>query len=161
MSFILNLTISMQKYSQSDWLTRKECFSYFQQRTQTLKIDNCFTTKAAGIQLAALREKCPYSELFWSVYFRIWTEYGQIRSISAGKYECGKIRTRITPNMDTFHAVQDKLVAIESQHNKLTHKKLIANSPLNIVHIFIYKKTIFCISLNFFNIMLEIRLRFS
>ena len=32
-----------------------------------------------------LREKCPYSELFWSVLFRI--------------------RTRITPNMDTFCAM--------------------------------------------------------
>ena len=62
--------------------------------------------------------------------------------------------------MDTFHVVQDKLVAIENQHNKWAHKKLIANSPLNIVHIFIYKKTIFCRSLNFLNIIVEIRLRF-
>ena len=29
-----------------------------------------------------LREKCPYSELFWSVFFYIRTEYGEIRSIS-------------------------------------------------------------------------------
>ena len=27
------------------------------------------------------REKCPYSELFWSVLSRIWTEYREIRSI--------------------------------------------------------------------------------
>ena len=33
----------------------------------------------------ALREKCPYSELFW--------------------FECRKTRTRITPNTDTFYAV--------------------------------------------------------
>ena len=33
-----------------------------------------------------LRKKRPYPELFWS--------------------ESGKIRTRITPNTDTFHAVQ-------------------------------------------------------
>ena len=45
----------------------------------------------------ALRKKCPYSELFWSVFSRIWTEYEEIRSI--------KIRTRITPNTDTFYAV--------------------------------------------------------
>ena len=31
------------------------------------------------------RKKCPFSELFWS--------------------KCGKMRTRITPNIDTFHAV--------------------------------------------------------
>ena len=29
------------------------------------------------------------------------------------------------------------------------------------IHVFFYKKTIFCLSLNFLNIMLEIRLRFS
>ena len=29
-----------------------------------------------------LREKCPYSELLWSVFSRIQTEYGEIRSIS-------------------------------------------------------------------------------
>ena len=29
-----------------------------------------------------LREKCPYSELFWSVFSRIWTEYGEILHIS-------------------------------------------------------------------------------
>ena len=51
-------------------------------------------------------EKCPYSELFWSAFSRIRTEYGKIHS----KYgvslriqsECGKMRTRITPNTDTF-----------------------------------------------------------
>ena len=30
-----------------------------------------------------LRKKFPYSELFWSVYSRIRTEYGEIRSISS------------------------------------------------------------------------------
>ena len=29
-----------------------------------------------------LREKCPYSEFFSSVFSRIWAEYGEIRSIS-------------------------------------------------------------------------------
>ena len=29
----------------------------------------------------SLREKCPYSELFWSAFSRIRTEYGEIRSI--------------------------------------------------------------------------------
>ena len=29
-----------------------------------------------------LREKCPYSELFWSTFSSIRTEYGEIRSIS-------------------------------------------------------------------------------
>ena len=29
----------------------------------------------------ALCEKCPYSELFWSVFSDIWTEYGEIYSV--------------------------------------------------------------------------------
>ena len=48
----------------------------------------------------SLREKCLYSELFWSAFSRIRTEY-LIES------ECGKMLTRITPNKDTFHAVYD------------------------------------------------------
>ena len=35
------------------------------------------------VQLSTLREKCPYSEFFWSVFFHIRTEYGKIRSISS------------------------------------------------------------------------------
>ena len=31
----------------------------------------------------SLREKCRYSELFWSVFSRIRTEYGEMRCISA------------------------------------------------------------------------------
>ena len=49
-----------------------------------------------------LHKKCLYSELFWSAFSRIRNAYGEIlRSQS----KCGKMRTRITPNMDTFHAV--------------------------------------------------------
>ena len=50
--------------------------------------------------------KCPYSELFWSLFSRIRTGYGEIHS----KFR--KIRTRKTPNTDTFHAV--KVVAWRS-----------------------------------------------
>ena len=41
-------------------------------------------------RMATLRKKCPYSELIWSVFSCIWTEYG---------------RTRITPNTDAFQVV--------------------------------------------------------
>ena len=30
-----------------------------------------------------LPKKCPYSELFWSAFFRIWTQYREILSISS------------------------------------------------------------------------------
>ena len=49
-----------------------------------------------------LREKYPYSELFWSVFSRIRTEYGVSLRIPS---EFRKIRTRITPNTDIFLAV--------------------------------------------------------
>ena len=45
-----------------------------------------------------LRKKCPYSQLFWSVF-----------SVSLRiQSKCGKMRTRITPNTDTFHAVLEE-----------------------------------------------------
>ena len=53
-------------------------------------------------QFLTLREKCPYLKLFCSAFSSIWTEYGEIWSIQS---ECGKTRTRITPNTDTFYAV--------------------------------------------------------
>ena len=57
----------------------------------------------------SLRKKCSYSELFWSVFSRIRTEYGEILRISpylVRMWEnAGKMRTRITPNTGTFYAV--------------------------------------------------------
>ena len=40
----------------------------------------CLSWKAAGA--FTLRKKCLYSELFWSAFSRIHTEYGETRSIS-------------------------------------------------------------------------------
>ena len=53
----------------------------------------------------SLHEKCSYSELFWSVFSRIWTEYGEALVSLRIQFECGKIRTRTAPNTDTFYAV--------------------------------------------------------
>ena len=80
-----------------------------------------------------LREKCLYLEFSWAVFSRIRTEYGEIRLISSysiqmrdntpylsafspdvGKSsvslriqsKCGKIRTRKSPNTDTFRTVR-------------------------------------------------------
>ena len=49
------------------------------------------TEKQSWLQYS-LRKQCPYSELFQLVFSRIQSK-------------CGKIRARITPNTDTFHAV--------------------------------------------------------
>ena len=51
----------------------------------------------------SLRKKCLYSELFWSAFSRIRTEYGEI-SLRI-QSECRKIRTRTTPNLDTLYAL--------------------------------------------------------
>ena len=56
-------------------------------------------------QHCALREKCLYSELFWSVFSSIWTEYGEIRSISPYSDQMLKNTDQNIPNADTFYAV--------------------------------------------------------
>ena len=38
--------------------------------------------KTSQKSIMSLRKICPYSELFWSVFSRIWTEYGEILRIS-------------------------------------------------------------------------------
>ena len=58
--------------------------------------------KGKHIVYLVLRKKCPYSELFWSAYSRIRTEYGEILRISPYSV---RMRTRITPNTDTFYAM--------------------------------------------------------
>ena len=52
-----------------------------------------------------LREECLYLGLYWSAFCRIWTDYREILLFSCIQFECRKIRTRITPNIDTFYAV--------------------------------------------------------
>ena len=37
-------------------------------------------------------KKCPYSELFWSVFSRIRTEYGEIRSIRVFMISSGGVK---------------------------------------------------------------------
>ena len=50
-----------------------------------------------------LRKKYPYSDLLWSVTSRIRTEYGEVQTIRRDtQFECGKIRTKTTPNTDNF-----------------------------------------------------------
>ena len=52
-----------------------------------------------------LSEKCPYLKFFWSLFSRIRTEYVEIRVSLPIQSEYGKIRTKKTPNTDTFYAV--------------------------------------------------------
>ena len=50
------------------------------------------------MQKHSMCKKCPYSELFWSVFSPNRTEYGEIH---------GRMWTRITPNTDTFNVVSN------------------------------------------------------
>ena len=76
--------------------------------TNIVKSDTCFTkTHTSLIDLHCVKS-VQVRSFFWSVFFRIRTEYeryGEIRSISLIQSECGKIRTRNTPYLDTFHAM--------------------------------------------------------
>ena len=64
--------------------------------------------KQFGLETFTLRKKCPYSELFWSVFFRIRSTMEGYGISFRIQFECGKIQTRIIPNTDTFHAVLSK-----------------------------------------------------
>ena len=52
-----------------------------------------------------LHEDGPYSEFFWSVFSRIQIEYGDLPCNLRIQSECGKIRSRKTPNKNTFYIV--------------------------------------------------------
>ena len=65
---------------------------------------------------STLRKKCPYSELLWSVSNRIQSE-------------CGKIQTRITPDTDTFNAVQ--VVVSEVQSLVVTSTLMVRGSGMS------------------------------
>ena len=56
---------------------------------------NQLTAYLSAKGLVSTSEKCPNTEFFWSLFSRIWTEYGYLRSKS-GKFQSkfGKIRIR-------------------------------------------------------------------
>ena len=58
----------------------------------------------------SLREKCLYSELFWSAFFCIWNDCREIEYLSKFIPNVGKWLIRITPNIDTFCAVSICLI---------------------------------------------------
>ena len=60
-----------------------------------------------------LRQKCPYLELFWSVFSRIRTEYEEIRSNSP--YSVGMRENTDHHNSEyTFHAVYTFLLVFKT-----------------------------------------------
>ena len=66
------------------------------------------------VRTGSLREKCPYLKLFWSPYSRIRTEYDEILRISPYWVLMRKMRTRITPNTDTFCELDNSFIPSHS-----------------------------------------------
>ena len=58
-------------------LSRAACLMYFPYKNMPAVYD-----KETHFMQYSLRKKCPYSELFWSVFSRIRTEFGEILRIS-------------------------------------------------------------------------------
>ena len=54
-----------------------------------------------------LREKCPYSEFFRSLFSRIRTDADRYSASLRIQSECRKIQARKKTNTDTFHAVKN------------------------------------------------------
>ena len=81
-----NLTTVLQKYiekkscpSSSGILSNWVLYINFVKSIDLLFLDNF-----------SLREKCPYSEFFWSVFARIQTEHGEIPYLSIFNPNVGK-----------------------------------------------------------------------
>ena len=56
-------------------------------------------------QKLTLRKKCPHSELFWSAFFQHYPLLCISPNLVRMRENAGMMRTRITPNTDTFYAV--------------------------------------------------------
>ena len=57
------------------------CYKTGRKSNEHLNLHEIIELRLVKVMLHSLRKKCPYSELFWSVFFCIRTEYGQIRSM--------------------------------------------------------------------------------
>ena len=55
--------------------------------------------------------KCPYSEIFWSVFSSIWTEYGEMHRISSNSVRMCENADKKTPNTNTFLTVKEGLIS--------------------------------------------------
>ena len=81
-------------------------------------------------KMTLLREKCMYSEFFWSVFSRIRTEY---------QSECGKILTRKTPNTDTSRSmlfpilIDSSFVKIDVNLNPFQPSVICRNQSMNLL----------------------------
>ena len=88
-----------------------------------------------------LREKCPYSELFWSIFSSIRTEYGEIRSISP--YSVRMQENTDQNNFEHGHSLR----SVTSQVKNLTEVNI---SPVSI------SSLTFCLSIKRYSPCLKV-----
>ena len=91
--FITNNYDSFHLWWRKDLVKHQKVWKYYEQdcrnfKWKSLKKQSGTSLFHLGIlsfcslYMLPLRKKCPYSELFWSAFSQIRTEYGEIRSIS-------------------------------------------------------------------------------
>ena len=77
-----------------------------------------------------LLKKCPYSELFWPEFFRIWTEYGEIRSISP--YSVWMRKNEDQKNSEYGHFLRCDTLSLKFCYLKIIlHLSLLGLFPAN------------------------------
>ena len=86
-----------------------------------------------------LRKKCPYSEFFWSVFSRFWTEYGKLRSIFRYSVQIWENTDQNNPDQGhSSHGVTKSRsfiwVMICSKYNNPLDKSLMHNPVLHVRH---------------------------
>ena len=84
------------------------------------KIINTFT----------LRKKCPYSKLVWSVFPRIRTEYGEIRSISAYSVHMRENTDQNHSEYRHFLRCVSDIVELNEKSENLTKQMLVSSKNL-------------------------------
>ena len=82
-----------------------------------------FCTKVSKHYTLTLREKCPYSELFWSVFSCILPEYGEIQSISPDLVRMQENTGQNNSKYRHFFSVWD--ISSRLQHQKSKYSGLL------------------------------------
>ena len=82
------------------------------------RIDCC---KSCLTEKLSLCEKCPYSELFWSAFSRIWTEYGEILRISP--YSVRMLKNVDQNNYEYGHFLHSVFIIKSFENKQLLNKK--------------------------------------
>ena len=77
----------------------------------------CYMTRLVAHNAEALRERCAYWELLWSVFSGIWTEYGEILRIS--RYSVRMWENTEQNNLEYAHFLcSEDFLFLDSSYNE-------------------------------------------